>query len=61
MLHRFLEHRTQQLKEKNHCRTDKDPLPADVGGGIHHQFGAVQLQLYAHEDASQNEEHRRRE
>ena len=61
VLNRFLEQRPQQLEEKDHRGADKDPLPANIGGGIDYQLGAVQLQLHAHKDARQNEEHHGRQ
>ena len=58
VLNRFLEQRAQQLEEKDHRGADENPLPTNIGGGIDHQFGAIQLQLHAHKDARQNKEHR---
>ncbi len=34
-----------QLEEKDHRGADENPLPTNIGGGIDHQFGAIQLQL----------------
>ena len=39
---RLLEQRTQQLEQEHHGSADKYPLPADVGGGIHHQLRPIQ-------------------
>lgn len=57
----FLESRSQKLKEKDHRRADKHPLPTDIRSAVDHQFGAIQLQLHAHKDASEDKEHRGRE
>ena len=55
----LLQQRAQQLEEKDDDAADADPHPAHFRRAVHHQLGAVQAELHAHQERRHHEQHRR--